>query len=452
MLFAKRKKGVIYEDPTKPGLRRRLINTVLLLLGFRLLANIPLANVDEERMHELLAQNPLLAAIDLFAGGDVLRSFSIVAVGLFPYLLAAGVVRLAAWVIPPLRTWVKDAGKEHRRRVERAVTLPVALLVAWGLTRYLALETGRFPARLAWFTVPGLGGSLVIIAVMTFGAWLTEKIKDAITKHGIGSGESLILLVGASLSLVTWVADVGFGGGDAREIAGQLAISAIMALLVIVLSIPLLVTTRDIPMTLPRAAAVPSRLRDRLPPTFLPLKLNRGGTGPVSSAIGLLWLFQMAAMAVGWAFPGRFTAWQQALLSPTRPENGLYWALLATLIVAFTYVYNFGVLWKPFADSDKSLAETLRTDPGHAFVTGIRPGTQTERYLGRVIGRITPLAALLLAFLTAGLPYLLFRLTGVNAAIAILAEIVFVKCLLELRDSYRLYHTLDRGYEGFLRR
>src|SRR6185295_20304804 len=96
MFFSRKKQGLAYDDPTKPGLRRRLLNTLLLILLFRLLANIPLANVDEEKMHELLAHNPLLGAIDLFAGGEVLTSFSIVAVGLFPYLLAAGLVALAA--------------------------------------------------------------------------------------------------------------------------------------------------------------------------------------------------------------------------------------------------------------------------------------------------------------------------------------------------------------------
>src|SRR5271168_5110117 len=109
MFFLKRRVGRIYDDPTKPGLHTRIVNTLLLVLLFRLLANIPLANVDDERMHALLAQNPLLGAIDIFAGGDVLSGFSVAAVGLFPYLLAAGLVGLAARLVPALRSLEKDS-------------------------------------------------------------------------------------------------------------------------------------------------------------------------------------------------------------------------------------------------------------------------------------------------------------------------------------------------------
>lgn len=451
MFFWKRRKGLIYEDPSKPGLRRRIANTLLLLLLFRLLANIPLANVDEERIHELLAQNPLLGAIDIFAGGDVLSGFSIVAVGLFPYLLAAGIVRLSARLIPSLRSLEKDSEEERFKRYTRAATVPLAVVLAWGIMRYLKLETGLFPEHLRWFTRSSFLSTLLVVGAVTLGSWLTERIKDWITANGIGSGESAILLVGSSLSLVTWVSDVVFGGAGTARVLGQLALNAVLAFIVIVLSIPLLTATRNIPMTSARRQPQSGRPQ-AAPPLYLPLRLNRGGLAPVSSAVGFLLLFQIAAMALAWAFPGRFDAAQRALLAPTRTEHGLYWALMAALVIAFTYLSNYTALWKPYSNSDKSLTEYLRTEGNSVFITGVRPGEQSARFLSRVMARITPPAAATLAFLAAGLPFAVMKLTGQNAAAAILAEIVFVQSFLEVRETFRMYRTIDRGFGGLTRK
>ncbi len=350
MFFPKRRKGLVYEDPSKPGLHRRILNTVLFLLLFRLLAHIPLAHLDEERMHALLAQNPLLGAIDLFAGGEVLTGFSVVAVGLFPYLLSAGLVGLAARVIPALRSLEKESEEERFKLYTRVVTVPLAVVLAWGIMRYLKLETGLFPAHLRWFTRSSFLSSLLIVGAVTLGSWLTEKIKDWIKEHGIGNGASAILLAGSSLSLVTWVSDLVFSGAGTATVVRQLALDAVVAVVVIVLSIPLLTAERRIPMILPRRRPGSGALASAYQPV-LALSLNRGGLAPVTSAVGFLLLFQIAAMALAWAFPGRFDAVQRVLLAPTKTDHGLYWALLGGLVVAFTYISNYTLLWKPYKDS-----------------------------------------------------------------------------------------------------
>jgi preprotein translocase subunit SecY len=447
MFFLKRRKGLIYQDPTKPGLHRRVINTILLLLLFRLLANIPLANIDDERMHALLAQNPLLGAIDLFAGGDVLTGFSVVAVGLFPYLLSAGLVALAARLIPALRSLEKDSEQERFKLYTRVVTVPLAFVLAWGILRYLKLETGLFPAHLRWFTRSSFLSSLLIVGAVTLGSWLTEKIKDWIKENGIGNGASAILLVGSSLSLVTWVSDLVFSGAGAAAVVRQLALGAGVAVGVIVLSIPLLTAERRIPMGLSRRRPRSGELASAYQPA-LRLSLNRGGLAPVSSAVGFILLFQIAAMALAWAFPGRFDAVQRVLLAPTKTDRGLYWALLGGLVIAFTYISNYTLLWKPYQDSDQTLVEHLRT--GGIYITGKRPGEESALYLSQVMARITLPAALALAFLAAGLPYALMRFTGRDSAAAILAEILFVQGFLDIRDHYTIHRHADRMAKGFV--
>lgn len=434
-----------------PTFHRRLVNTVLFLLLFRLLANIPVANVDEEQLQELLKNNPLLGAIDLFAGGEVLTNFSVVAVGLFPYLLAAGLVGLAARVIPALRTLEKESEAERFKLYTRIVTIPLAFLFGWGITRYLSLQTGLFPDGLTWFNTSSFLPTLLIVSAVTFGSWLTEKIKEWITDNGIAPGESVILLVGSSLAFVNQVSDIRYSTADMASAFRELAIHGAIGLFVILLAIPLTTAVRKIPLTVAKLPAPPSSWASRQPAysPHLPLLLNRGGIAPVSSAVGFLMLFQIGALFLGWVFPGKFPQLHSGLLSLADSDGNLYWALLAALIVMFTYFHNYMLLWKPHEDSDRSLAEYMRTQTS-IFIAGFRPGNQTADYLSRVMALITLPGALLLVFLAAVLPYAILKFTGQNAAVPILSAIVFVKTFLQVRRSYDAYRVTDQGYEGLL--
>jgi preprotein translocase subunit SecY len=137
-----------------PTLRRRIIYTVLLVLLFRVLADIPVLNVDEERLNRLLADNPLTGVVDLFAGGEVLTHFSVVGAGIFPYLLALVLVNGATWLVPALRE-LRRRGEEGKKRLElyaTLLTIPLAFVFAWSISHYLARQTGLFPSGIHWFT------------------------------------------------------------------------------------------------------------------------------------------------------------------------------------------------------------------------------------------------------------------------------------------------------------
>ncbi|HEX2855249.1 MAG TPA: hypothetical protein VHO24_18585 [Opitutaceae bacterium] len=436
-----------------PSFHRRILNTILFLLLFRFLANIPVANVDEEKLQELLKTNPLLGAIDLFAGGEVLSNFSVVAVGLFPYLLAAGLVGLAARLVPALRSLEKESEAERFKLYTRIVTLPLAFLLGWGITRYLSLQTGLFPDGLKWFSSSSFLPTLLIVAAVTLGSWLTEKIKEWITDHGIASGESVILLVGSSLAFVSQVSDIRYQTADAASALRALAIHGAVGLLVILLAIPLATAVRKIPMILAKRAGAPPPPWAARQPVYsphLPLLLNRGGIAPVSSAIGFLLLFQIGALFLGWVSPGKFPQLHDGLLSLADPERELYWALLAVLIVVFTYFHNYLLLWKPYENSEQSLADYLKTN-GSAFIPGFRPGSQTAAYLSRVMALITLPGAVLLVLLTAVLPYAILKFTGQNAFVPILSAIVFVKTFLQVRRSFEAHRIMDHGYDDLLR-
>ncbi len=156
-----------------PDIRRRLLSTLLIVVIFRFMARVPLVNVDQAHMNQLLAGNLTLGIVDLLAGGQVLSNFSIVAAGVLPFILAQTVLTLAAIFIPALDRMIREEGSVGRERFERYVRLlsiPLALGFAWGLSEYLDRQIGLFPHGIRLFSPDSFLPSLTIITTMTAGS------------------------------------------------------------------------------------------------------------------------------------------------------------------------------------------------------------------------------------------------------------------------------------------
>src|SRR5208282_5093391 len=232
----------LLSDDDGISLKRRWIYTALLLLGFRLLAHVPVVNVDEERLHRLLADNPLVGVVDLFAGGDVLANFSVVAAGILPYLLARTLASAATLIVPPLRE-LRRRGEQGKDRIElytKLLTIPVAFAFAWFLSQYLAERTGLFPGQIHWFTRASFWPSLWIVCAVTTGSLVSTGISYLITKKGIGSGEDVILLAGASLGFAQQLEQITLGTPDRHLGLERLGYALLGGLIVIVYCIYLL--------------------------------------------------------------------------------------------------------------------------------------------------------------------------------------------------------------------
>jgi preprotein translocase subunit SecY len=435
--------GLSDKGPTLP---RRMLYTVLLLLFFRVLANVPALNVDKARLAQLLANNPLLGAVDLFAGGEVLSHFSVVAAGIFPYLLAVVLVQCATFIVPPLSE-LRQRGTRGQKTLDRyakILTLPLAFIFAWGLNQYLALQTGLFPGGLHWFTASSFFPSLWIVSLVTLGSLVSTGIVHFITEKGVGAGESVVLLAGSSYGFLKQIGHIVRESPSAPLEFQRLGLIAGGGLAVIVLSTYLLQCMLKIPMQdakrqiSPRAKLESSKM-------YLPLMLNSGGIFPVSAAIGLLVLLQLGlgflklhTGGISGTASGTLSAWVAS-------DHVLYWALLACLIVLFTYVYNFLRIWEPYGGT-APLAEGLKRNG--VFVIGVRPGDRTQEYLSRTTAAITLPGALGLALLAAGLPYMLLLITKQNLLVTILALTVVVKSVYTLGGQLR-YHRIPAMYEGF---
>jgi preprotein translocase subunit SecY len=430
-----------------PSFGRRVVYTVLLLLLFRFLARIPLLNVSEDKLEKLLADNPLVGTVNLFAGGEVLTHFSLVAAGLVPYLLAILLVEWGALTLPPLKELRKqgESGKKRLDLYSKVLNIPLAFLFAWFLSRYLAQQVGLFPGQIRWFTAASFLPSLRIVCLVTLGSLISTYISDLITKKGIDSGENVILLSGASFALLTQLLHIARGAPNTLVAAERIAAVLGTALIVVVFSIYMIKSIRRVPLEYPRLS-VPKKVSARsVPGVHIPLPLNSGRTRPITTAIGLLFLLQL-----GWNFThahlsGRFANIAGLLSTWATPGAGVYWLLLACLIVLFTYLFNFMLITSPFGDSEESVAESLKKQG--AFIPGVRPGKATEKYLIHTVWFSTLPGAFGLALLAAGLPYVIFRITHLNVIVTILSLMVVVERVDRLELWVRS-HTIS--YKGLL--
>jgi len=428
-----------------PGFRRRVVYTMLLLVAFRILARIPVLHVDEDRMNHLLAENPLLGTIDLLAGGEVMKKFSVVAAGLVPYLMALGLAHVTAWIISR-RRGLPAHDEKAKKQIEKYtgfLTIPLSIIFAFLLCRYLSRETGLFPGGLHWFTRQTFLPSLKIVTLVTIGSLISTAIVALITKKGVTEGRDVVLLAGSSFAFLTQLSTIARESANARMAIARLSVAIACALIIIVLSRYLLNGQRQVEIASPGA---PSRANRKL--SHLPLLLSCGRMQPVAVAIGCLAVLQLAQAPVQSFFGGRIVSFTNAATGWATPNSVWYWIALSGLIVFYTYVFNFYMLWHPFKDSETSLSEHLRRNG--QFIPGVRPGHPTEEYLTRIMWSITPAAGLALVMLAAVFPYAILRLTGQNILVTLLSLIVVVGIVNKLFDVYRAREALT-SYEGFLR-
>ncbi|MBV9770272.1 MAG: hypothetical protein JOZ32_11925 [Bryobacterales bacterium] len=417
------------------SVKRRWLYTSLLLLSFRILAHIPIVNVDEERLHQVLANNPLVGVMDLFAGGEVLSKFSLVAAGILPYLVAKGLATAATFVIPKFKK-LRQAGESGEKRLERYttfLTIPIAFGFGWLLSHYLATQTGLFPGHIHWFTRASFWSSFWIVNWVAVGSLISTGISKLITIKGIGPGEDLVLLAGSSFAFAHEVGQIAGETTFITAVIAPLAIASAVALGVVVYMIYLLKAVRKIPVQYAkRIVSRPALSRSPASTSYIPLALSYGRTLPASAAVGFFVLLKLV-----WP--------RSSFFRVAADSSGWHWFAIASLILAFAYILNLSPLL-PRAGED-SIADNLRKYGG--FIPGVRPGLRTEQYLLRKMSLITLPAGLGLALLAAGLPYLILRLTGLNVIVAILAVMLVVERVDRLYSSFQSY-AVQGSYRGFI--
>ena len=415
-----------------PDIRRRLLYVLGLLIVFRFLAHVPVPGVDQTKLADYLGNNALFGDLDLLSGGG-LSSFSVVALGVNPYINASIIMQLMSGVIPSLQSLQREGeyGRNKINQYTRYLAVPMALLQAYG---FLALLNSQ--AILSSGFDLANGATLTQIATLTAGSMTLMWLGELITEKGIGNGISFIIFAG-----IVSRAPGAIGGFLSTPNLPLVIGFAIIAIVSVAVIIYIQEGQRRIPIQY--ASRVRGRRMYQGGQTFLPLRVNQAGVIPIIFAISILLFPQQIASY----FTSSEVSWVAGaatwIVNFFNPRSILYVFLYFALTVGFTYFYT------AFTFKPDDTAEQLRKNGG--FIPGIRPGRPTADYVARVVTRITIAGALFLG-IVATLPTLLGLIFPSLQSIALggTGLLIVVSVIVETMKQIEA-QLLMRNYEGFIR-
>lgn len=421
-------------------LRKKIFYTLLLLLIVRILAHIPIPGVNIENLKAFFETNQIFGFLDIFSGGAMSR-FSLILMGVGPYITASIVMQLLTMIVPALEALSKEGEYGYRKinQYTRYLTVPLATIEAYGLILLLS-RGGQGQAPI--FEDAFMGGDLVIALItVTAGTILLMWIGELISENGIGNGISLIItlgIIGGIPTLFKNVLGVATVGGD-MDFAKILQFAGFG--LVIVLLVAFIIFVIEGQRNIPVSYA--SKLRGlrsyRRSDTYLPLKVNAAGMIPIIFAVSVMLFPSTIARFLQNAkseWLGNASEWVLHLF-----ENSWFYGIMFfIMVVLFSYFYTF-IVFKP-----ENVAENLQKQGG--FIPGIRPGKETMQYLYKVMNRITLFGSLFLGTV-AVMPFVIPAvMQNPNLAISGAGMLIVVGVVLETHRQMKA-HLLTRSYEVF---
>ena len=425
-----------------PDLRRKILFTLAMLVIFRIIASIPVPGVNRDELRSFVEDSQLLGVLNLFSGSG-LSNFSIVALGVYPYITASIIMQLMTPIIPRLNELSME-GQQGRNKINQIthwLTVPLALLQGYGHALLFSSQTGSDGQPLlqgfGLFDTGTVLPSLAILLSMTAGTMLLVWIGELITEMGIGNGTSIIIFGGIVANLPSSISNL-FGNSASTDIIAIVFFAAI-ALITIVGIILVNEGQRRIPVQ--HAKRIRGNRQYGGTSTFIPLRVNSAGMIPLIFAVSIM------------VFPGMIAnflqsssregvqdvaGWLTRFFSPTSFQYNLIYFLM---VVGFTYFYTMVVF------QQQRIPENLQRQG--AFIRGVRPGKQTATYLQRVLNRITLVGALFLG-IVAILPFIASELTGVRALqLSATSMLIIVGVAIDTMRQLEA-QLLMRNYEGFI--
>jgi len=364
-------------------LRGKMFFVLGMLVIFRVAAHIPVPGVPVDALRQLFAQNQILGLLNLFSGGS-LDNFSIVALGVGPFITASIIIQLLTMIIPTLEEMSKEgeAGQRKMNQYTRLLSVPLAVLQGYGLIRIFQ-GSSRLSGLIEGFTGMNL---LLTLLVMTAGTVGLMWIGELISEKKVGNGVSLLIFAGIISGLPTAVQRTfaTYTSGDFSKIL----IFVVIALITIAGVVFLTEAQRNIPITYAR------RVRGMKVyggvDTYLPMRVNQAGVIPIIFAISLILFPSIVAQLFLRSNVGAIRSAAEFIVRLFQHQV-FYGVLYFILVFAFTYFYT-AVVFHP-----RQIAENLQKQGG--FIPGIRPGNETARYLAYVSSRIIFAGALFLALI-----------------------------------------------------
>ncbi len=401
---------VIFGDPV---LRMRILFLFGALALFRLLASIPIPGVDQVRLQAFFANNQFFGLLSVFSGGGF-STLSVVMLGVGPYITASIIMQLATVIFPQVKRMYTEDGEAGRTKfiaLSRTITIPLAILQ--GIAFLSLLETQGIIDALTPFA---FATNVFLVAA---GSMLLMWLGELMTEFGIGNGVSLLIFTGIMSRIPAGISQLAFTA-SAASIPAYLGF-AVLGLLAVYAVVTVSEAERSIPIAYARQVRGAAMTGGAA--TYLPIRLLQAGVIPIIFALSLLLLPQMVLSgltAVGVSGLAGASAAYAAFSANPWAHGAVYFVL----VIMFTYFYT-SITFEPHR-----VAENLQKTG--AFIPGVRPGRETETYIGNVVNRITLPGAFFLGLL-AVIPFIVQGLTGVTAIlIGGTALLIAVTVLLDL--------------------
>jgi preprotein translocase subunit SecY len=417
-------------------IRRKIIFTLLMLIVFRIGTFIPVPNVNAD----VLANQDKLSVFGILNtfGGGALSQFSILAMGIMPYITASIIIQLLQMdVVPKFTEWSKQ-GESGRRKIAqftRYFTIVLGFIQALGMSYgFNNLSSGQLIEN------PGISTYLLIAVVLTAGTAFLLWLGEQITEKGVGNGISIIIFAGIVAGMPSTINQIYV---QQFENAGDALFLRIVTVVLIALAVVAIVVgtifiqqaNRKIPIQYAKRV-VAGRNPVGGQSTHMPLKVNAAGVIPVIFAVS----FIVTPRTIASFFPTNdVTLWITKVFDYSHPIG---MTLYAALIIAFTYFYAF------IQVNPEQAAENLQKQSG--YIPGIRPGKSTQEYLTRVLYRLTFVGAIFLTVI-AVLPMLFISIANLpqSAQIGGTSLLIVVGVALDTMKQLEA-QLVKRHYKGFI--
>jgi preprotein translocase subunit SecY len=413
-------------------LRKKILVTVAIIIIYRILAHIPVSGVDLKALQALFSSSQLLGLLDIFSGGT-LANFSIISLGLNPYINASIIVQLLTMIFPKLEQMQKEgeAGRQKINQYTRIMSVPLAVIQSVGM--FLLLRNQGILGNVSPLQVTA------IVVGLTAGTILLMWLGELITEYGIGNGISILIFAGIVAALpvgLTKTATIV----DQAQILNLLVFVAIGLLTVFAI---VFINEARRQITIQYARRFSGGRERGGAETYLPLRVNQAGVIPIIFAVSLVLIPSFAGNYLAQlpqpqlSFLGRWFA------TNFQPDSLTYNIVYFLLVVGFTYFYT-AVIFNP-----TKIADEIKKYGG--FIPGIRPGTATAAYLNYILVRVTLAGALFLGAI-AVLPSVVSSFTGLTTLVLGGTGILIVVSV--IMDTAKQFESklIERSYEGFLRK
>lgn len=416
-------------------LKSRILNTLGLILIYRLGTRVVLPGIDPSQLTALKDQTSggVLGLLDMFSGG-AFSNASIFALGIMPYISASIVIQLMGMAVPYFQKMQRE-GESGQRKINQITRyLTVFILLLQGPS-YLANLHSQLPASA--FVLSGVFFTISSITILTAGTMFVMWLGERITDKGIGNGISLIIMIGiiARLPSSLWVELVSRineqGGGLVMFLVEMIALAIVVALTILLIQ-----GTRRIPVQY--AKRIVGNKQYGGVRQYIPLKVNASGVMPIIFAQAIMFL---PIVLVGFSESDAATGIAAAL-----SDNTGFWYnfVTAVLIVLFTYFYTAIII------NPTQMAEDMKKNGG--FIPGVKPGRKTVEFLDMVMSRITLPGSIFLAFVAIMPAFAM--IAGIETTFAYFyggtSLLIMVGVVLDTLQQVES-HLLMRHYDGLMK-